>query len=280
MRFVAVLAALVIAVGAVSVLAAGDSPHQLNGEARQDCLLCHRVIPAYRGAEAAAEVKSDVDRVCSSCHDDIRKLITHKVGTKPLIAIPSDFPLDAKGQMSCVTCHVVHGSPGKRPFLLRKGTPGKAFCQYCHAEDIFWRDVAPVFAAKTIGGAPVNLSNHLKRRTIVLAFFSYTSIPSIRQLEDVEAATKRFGDKLYALGISTDYLVPVDIVGNYLESLAPPPSYGIVVDSAASLVELYSVKAVPMVVVIDNYGKIRLRLSGWTMEEREKLFSVLDKLTK
>jgi predicted CXXCH cytochrome family protein len=274
---------LLVAVGVAIAAGAGSgpSPHRLTGAGRQDCLLCHLTIPAYRGAGAAAEVKSDIDRVCSSCHNDIRKLITHKVGTKPLIPIPADFPLDSKGQMSCVTCHVVHGSYDRRPFLLRKGVTGKAFCQLCHTEEIFWKDVAPAFTAKGIGGSPIDLSRHLKRRTIVLAFFSYTSIPSIRQLEAVEEAAKRYGgEKLFPLGISTDYLVPQETVRNYLASLNPFPTYGVVIDSTASLVELYSIKAVPTVVVIDTYGKIRLKLSGWTTEDREKLFTMLDKLTK
>jgi predicted CXXCH cytochrome family protein len=208
-------------------------------------------------------------------------VITHKVGTKPLIPIPADFPLDSKGQMSCVTCHVVHGSTQRRNFLLRKGVTGKAFCKYCHAEDIFWKDVAPTFTARSINGSRIDLSTHLKRKTIVLAFFSYTSMPSIQQLGAIEGAVTKFGkDKVFAAGISTDYMAPTEILQSYLASLNPPPSFDIMVDSTASLTELYSVKAVPVVIVIDTYGKIRLKLSGWTSEEKDKLYAMLDRLTK
>jgi len=45
--------------------------------------------------------------------------------------MPSGFPLDWSGKMTCATCHPVH-RPGNGPYHLRSRKGGQGLCMLCH----------------------------------------------------------------------------------------------------------------------------------------------------
>lgn len=74
----------------------------------------------------------DISFLCSECHEESKGL-SHPVEVMPSMEVPSEFPLDWKGKMTCVTCHVAHKANSKTiRYLLRKNAFGELFCRSCH----------------------------------------------------------------------------------------------------------------------------------------------------
>ncbi len=93
------------------------------------CNACHLNNPEKGGKLIFVK---DIDYMCSECHDEAKGL-SHPVGVKPSMKIPSEFPLDWKGEITCDTCHVAHASDSMSVrFLLRKRVFGELFCRSCH----------------------------------------------------------------------------------------------------------------------------------------------------
>ncbi len=99
------------------------------------CLDCHPRLP-FNGTKAALNER--VGEVCMQCHTrggKMSKTISHPVNVVPSMAIPRDLPTDARGRITCVTCHTFHegyrDADGNNRFFLRR-QKGKAFCYTCH----------------------------------------------------------------------------------------------------------------------------------------------------
>lgn len=60
--------------------------------------------------------------------------MSHPTGFTPNSKLPAGFPLDWKNDMTCSTCHDVHGS---KPGLLRGDKHGKDLCLACHNAEFF-----------------------------------------------------------------------------------------------------------------------------------------------
>lgn len=98
---------------------------QLHPEAA--CTDCH--ARANGGALIAIQ-----ETLCGDCHRGGVEA-SHPSGFVPARNLPSAFPRDAVGRMTCSTCHDFHG---KRPALLR-ATHGDRFCLGCHDGRFFAR---------------------------------------------------------------------------------------------------------------------------------------------
>jgi predicted CXXCH cytochrome family protein len=94
------------------------------------CPACHRGVPK----PGLPLLSLDINRVCTDCHAQ-SKSPSHPVGMVPSMAVPDDLHLDARGRVTCVTCHDIHqqGS-GHAPYaaLLRRPQAGRPFCTACH----------------------------------------------------------------------------------------------------------------------------------------------------
>jgi len=119
------------------------------------CAICHyrwvyTFFVEHRGTPLAP-LNEDRDTVadkdmCLSCHDgsvmDSRDKICndpgHKTGVVPSarVTIPRHFPLDARGAMTCGTCHTPHAVAPKKGSLvtsfLRGTNANSSFCRECH----------------------------------------------------------------------------------------------------------------------------------------------------
>ncbi len=71
---------------------------------------------------------------CYGCHPPNVLGISHPVGVYPkgTIKIPDDLPTAEGGMLTCVTCHLPHGS--NKAYLARKKL-AKELCQSCHGEN-------------------------------------------------------------------------------------------------------------------------------------------------
>jgi predicted CXXCH cytochrome family protein len=73
---------------------------------------------------------NDISFLCLTCHGDVKEA-SHPVEMTPSMNVPGEFPLDWKGEMTCVTCHTIHRR-GYDPSHLRSAVLGEAFCKRCH----------------------------------------------------------------------------------------------------------------------------------------------------
>jgi len=121
----------------------GATPHLMD----KTCSNCHLAGQAVTSAQAGRLIGSQ-EMLCGICHKDVKRM-SHPSGFAPRTKPPADLPLDWKGDMTCSTCHVVHGST---PGLMRGQRRGKTLCLACH-------DTA-FFSAMKDGGVSLQQSGH------------------------------------------------------------------------------------------------------------------------
>ena len=108
----------------------GDKAH-LSDQACNNCHLTGKeqnVDPAQAGRLIASQ-----EMLCGVCHKNVKRM-SHPTGFSPKGKMPAEYPLDWKGDMTCSTCHVVHGT---KPGLLRGEKRGKDLCLSCHDTAFF-----------------------------------------------------------------------------------------------------------------------------------------------
>ena len=71
--------------------------------------------------------------LCQDCHQNAVDA-SHPVGVEPGFALPAEFPLNARGEITCSTCHRVHDRAQRK---LRSGRDGQSFCESCHEQSFF-----------------------------------------------------------------------------------------------------------------------------------------------
>lgn len=71
--------------------------------------------------------------LCQGCHQNAVDA-SHPIGVKPGFPLPAEFPLNARGEITCSTCHAVHDPAKQR---LRTGREGQSFCESCHEQSFF-----------------------------------------------------------------------------------------------------------------------------------------------
>lgn len=121
----------------------GSGPHLMD----QKCSNCHLSGQTVTVAQAGRLLGSQ-ELLCGICHKNVKRM-SHPSGFAPRVKPPQDLPLDWKGDMTCSTCHEVHGS---KPGLVRGDRRGKALCMACHE--------ASFFAAMKDGGVSLQQSGH------------------------------------------------------------------------------------------------------------------------
>ncbi len=115
------------------------------------CADCHLARDEITRQNAKILV-ADQEQLCGSCHQNAVQA-SHPSGIQPHGAIPDEYPLDWKGELTCSTCHKIHGS---EPGLPRVKTRGRAMCMACHD--------AKFFARMKDGGTSIMVSGHLDAR--------------------------------------------------------------------------------------------------------------------
>ena len=132
----------------VWVLARAPAGDPLAG---RDCGGCHvtsgGVAPARAGVLLASQ-----ERLCGTCHPRALKA-SHPTGVRPSMPVGADYPVDWKGEVTCSSCHDIHGTTHGR---LRGNKRRKAFCLDCHPQTFFDR--------MADGGQSLVLSGHLDAR--------------------------------------------------------------------------------------------------------------------
>ncbi len=106
----------------------GGKPHLLD----QVCSNCHLAGKEVDPAQAGRLIASQ-ELLCGVCHKNVKRM-SHPTGFAPKGTLPAGFPLDWKKDLTCSTCHDVHGT---KPGLLRGERRGKDLCLACHDAAFF-----------------------------------------------------------------------------------------------------------------------------------------------
>jgi predicted CXXCH cytochrome family protein len=99
-----------------------------------DCGACHLSGSNVDPAQASKLVASQ-ESLCVKCHQRAVE-VSHPSGFAPKRSLPPEYPLDWKGDLTCSTCHLTHGS---EPGMLRGKKRAKDFCLSCHDQAFFSR---------------------------------------------------------------------------------------------------------------------------------------------
>ncbi len=121
---------LIVLIGAIGWVFAdlGGKPHL----SEMRCGKCHLTNAPMVPAQARKLVASQ-EIICGSCHAKALQM-SHPSGFVPQGKLPADYPADWKGDLTCSTCHEVHGT---RAGLLRGDKRGQAMCLSCHDRAFF-----------------------------------------------------------------------------------------------------------------------------------------------
>ncbi len=117
------------AAGALYAIAGAGAGGHLD---QSDCAQCHLAGMNVTAQQANILVASQ-EALCGKCHPAAIQ-VSHPTGFQPKTAPPARYPLDWKGDLTCSTCHEVHGSGHG---LMRAGLAGKPLCLACHQPDFF-----------------------------------------------------------------------------------------------------------------------------------------------
>lgn len=98
------------------------------------CTSCHLSRGPITQQNAGVLVGSQQE-LCADCHPGSIE-VSHPAGFAPLRLPPPEFPLDRSGNLSCSSCHAIHGDA---PGYLRTSKRGRDFCISCHDESFFER---------------------------------------------------------------------------------------------------------------------------------------------
>ncbi len=120
-----------------------------------NCSSCHlnsgKTNPKKVDSKSFSILVSSQEKLCIRCHTNALEA-SHPSGVVPKKALPKEFPEDWKGDITCSTCHTIHG---KKPGLMRTNKRGKLLCLSCH-DNAFFDHMAD-------GGQSLLLSGHLSR---------------------------------------------------------------------------------------------------------------------
>lgn len=142
--------ALLLAVVSALFAALGGKPH-LEGVPCNSCHLAgQNVTPDQASKLVAAQ-----EALCGRCHPDSVR-VSHPSGFMPKVALPVEYPADWKGDLTCSTCHEVHG---KVHGLLRGAKRGREMCLSCHN--------AAFFLGMKDGGMSIEQSGHLNTSAVL-----------------------------------------------------------------------------------------------------------------
>ncbi|MBF0379721.1 MAG: cytochrome c3 family protein [Magnetococcales bacterium] len=99
--------------------------------ASSSCNGCH--VAEKVDTNNASVLVAAQERLCGDCHAKAIKM-SHPSGFTPNHALPTEFPLDWKGDLTCSSCHLIHDH---KPGLLRSHSTGLDFCLQCHPKQFF-----------------------------------------------------------------------------------------------------------------------------------------------
>lgn len=135
---------------------------------------------------------------------------------------------------------------------------------------------APAFAAKLMGGGETRLSDYLGK-VVLLEFWSVFCKSCLEEMPAVKELHKRYKDQgLEVISINTDAFSDARVM-QVLEKAGMTVDYPVVRDMRKEISAAFDVELLPVTVVIDRNGWIRLYQEGYRRGEEESFEKVIKK---
>lgn len=127
------------------------------------------------------------------------------------------------------------------------------------------------FTGISLEGKPWTLSDFVGSRSLVLQFWGVRCSPCLAEMKFLSEIQKKVGDqKLMIVGINTDRQSPETLAAEMVKKNIQP-SYQVVIDDALTAAKHYTNWLMPVVVIIDKQGIVKLVHTGYGQKSIEML---------
>lgn len=122
---------------------------------------------------------------------------------------------------------------------------------------------APAFARTDFSGALVRTQDAIGNKVLLLDFWSVFCQSCLREMPFLNELHRRYGPEgLEIVGVNTDFF-PKERIVKFMEKTGLALPYPLIHDRDQSLSKLFSVEALPVLVLIDSAGWIRMVHLGY-----------------
>jgi thiol-disulfide isomerase/thioredoxin len=129
---------------------------------------------------------------------------------------------------------------------------------------------APAFAALSLDDdQPLRSIDFVGDKVVLLEFWSVFCTSCIQEMPFMAELDRKWKDKgLEVIGVNTDFFGP-ERVRRFMARLEPKPAYRMIADRNQRIAKAFNVEAIPVTVLIDSAGWIRLYHLGWQPDDRK-----------
>ena len=122
---------------------------------------------------------------------------------------------------------------------------------------------APGFAGATFSEESIRSIDFIGEKVVLLEFWSVFCTSCIQEMPHLDVLHRKYrGQGLEVIGVNTDFFSPAR-VRKFLDRLDPTPSYRVIHDQDQSISKAFQVEALPVTVLIDSSGWIRMYHLGY-----------------
>jgi peroxiredoxin len=130
---------------------------------------------------------------------------------------------------------------------------------------------APAFARTDFSGALVRTQDAIGQRVLLLDFWSVFCQSCLREMPFLGELHRRYGPEgLEIVGVNTDFFPKARILA-FMQKTGLALPYPLIHDRDQSLSKLFSVEALPVLVLIDSAGWIRMVHLGYKPEDEREI---------
>ena len=138
--------------------------------------------------------------------------------------------------------------------------------------------LAPAMAARTLGGEVVRLADYVGSNVVLLEFWSIFCKSCVEEMPRIQRLQERYGPQgLAVLSVNTD-VFSASRVRKFLRKVGFSPSFPVLRDPRQEIAEAYGVEVLPVTVIIDKRGWIRLYQEGYRPGDERRLERVVRRL--
>ena len=178
------------------------------------------------------------------------------------------LPLLAAGALALAGC----GKQPERPPAPAEAPPGTI--RELTGDSSVTTDVnarAPAFARDSFSGALVRTQDAIGRKVLLLDFWSVFCQSCLREMPFLRQLHERYGPEgLEIVGVNTDFF-PQERIVKFMEKTGLALPYQLSHDRDQSLSKLFSVEALPVLVLIDSEGWIRMVHLGYRPDDEREI---------
>lgn len=138
--------------------------------------------------------------------------------------------------------------------------------------------LAPAFAANLLGGGETRLSDFVGSHVVVLEFWSIFCKSCLQEMPRIHELSEKYKDRgLAVMSVNTDVFSDAR-VRSVLEKAGVRLDYPILRDLRQEIAKAYNVELLPVTVIIDRSGWIRLYQEGYAPGDEKKFEDLIVKL--